>query len=584
MKDSFLDLERHRQLLEDNIEKLRKSLRHWQTWEAEYEGLKEEILGTQPPPNQEQLIELARNYEGELVNQKEVNEILGATPRTPAQVVNLLGRRLGYVEQNIGTLQKQIEVAETKLAAATIISKPDVRNEDGLPLTDIVEQLDEEGNIISSHISTPGSAKPQLLEVLQKAGIQNLPESDSLSQDVQQPPEDNLEDPPAESQPAKRGVKFSADTKIGPEPEKSQTAKRVETIMNMAKQQDTRPSELPIIPNDESPEDAALRREMLKYGMSEVGAVVAELDLEESSDRSDGDYDDDYEEDGSSTDDEDEFGRSTGKVVDDELRRQMMELEERLGVRMVENAGPKPDDYDIVKEGIGRISINGNDENAVTKAAAKESTPGDDTDSVPTKASKKSVRFSEDIQVSPTPNPSSNLPRQTTAPVSDIVERTAPAQVLSPKTKKASRYKLDGAGGDAASYTNKSPLRTVNQTPALSLQPAKSTTPKPFSTPIQYEPQEQTRLTPTGPQGKILASAVIERDVPLNSSAAAPDELDPDLLPQAVATEYHKMRNKMIQRQGGFMKKDESDIVPRTEEEGGPKKMSRFKAARLAKS
>jgi unconventional prefoldin RPB5 interactor 1 len=40
----------------------------------------------------------------------------------------------------------------------------------------------------------------------------------------------------------------------------------------------------------------------------------------------------------------------------------------------------------------------------------------------------------------------------------------------------------------------------------------------------------------------------------------------------------------MIQRQGGFLKEEESEVVPLTEEEGGPKKISRFKAARLAKS
>lgn len=44
LKDSFVDLERHRLRLEENVSKLRKSLQHWQTWEAEYEGLKEEIL------------------------------------------------------------------------------------------------------------------------------------------------------------------------------------------------------------------------------------------------------------------------------------------------------------------------------------------------------------------------------------------------------------------------------------------------------------------------------------------------------------------------------------------------------------
>ncbi|TVY89608.1 hypothetical protein LAWI1_G005259 [Lachnellula willkommii] len=580
VKDSFLDLERHRQLLEENIEKLRKSLRHWQTWEAEYEGLKEEILARQPPPSQEQLIELARNYEGELVNQKEVKEILGETPRSPAQVVNLLDRRIDYVEQNARTLQKQIELAENKLAAASIISKPEVRNEEGLPVTDIVEELDEEGNIISSHISTPGSAKPQLLEVLEKAGIHNLPEPDSPSQNVQTPSMDRSE-ASVETKPAKKGVKFSADTKTGPEPEKSQTAKRVETIMNIARQQNTAPPEPPIIPTDESPEDAALRREMLEYGMSEVGSVVAELDIEEGSDWTDGDYDG-YTEDESSTDDEDEFGRSTGRVIDDELRQQMMELEEKLGVRMMENAGPKPEDYDIVKEGIGRISINGEDEDGVKKAAVKEPIPSDSIDPSSTQASKKAVRFAEEIDVSPAPTPASNLPKKKTAPIGDIVERTAPAQAASPKSK-TSRFKLDRAGGDSVSHANK-PLRPAsNPISPLTLQPAKSSTPKPFSTPIQY-PQERSRVTPTGPEGKTLASAVIERDVPLNTSATAPDELDPDLLHQQVAAEYHKMRNIMIQREGGFLKEDESEIVPRTEEEGGPKKMSRFKAARLAKS
>ena len=49
VKDSLVDVERYRLQLEENIGKLRKSLQQWQTWEAEYEGLKEEIdhLGDQ---------------------------------------------------------------------------------------------------------------------------------------------------------------------------------------------------------------------------------------------------------------------------------------------------------------------------------------------------------------------------------------------------------------------------------------------------------------------------------------------------------------------------------------------------------
>lgn len=41
--DVLSDLERRREELEKTITNLRKSLQHWQTWEAEYEGLKEEI-------------------------------------------------------------------------------------------------------------------------------------------------------------------------------------------------------------------------------------------------------------------------------------------------------------------------------------------------------------------------------------------------------------------------------------------------------------------------------------------------------------------------------------------------------------
>ena len=43
-RDSFVDLERHRLQLEQNISKLRASLRHWQQWEFEYEYMKDDVL------------------------------------------------------------------------------------------------------------------------------------------------------------------------------------------------------------------------------------------------------------------------------------------------------------------------------------------------------------------------------------------------------------------------------------------------------------------------------------------------------------------------------------------------------------
>lgn len=598
VRDSFLDIERHRQLLEENIERLRKSLRHWQTWEAEYDGLKEEILAAHPTPNRQQLVTLAHEYEGDLVNKKEVDEILGVETRDVAQVVNILDRRMDYVEQNVKIVQRQIEIAENKLATATIISTPDVRNEEGLPLTEILEELDEEGNIISSHTTTPGSAKPQLLEVLKKAGVEVPPFAASppisngqpaIKDAVKKPVHGAVGDDTVSRedmvQATKRGVKFTDDTKPGPEEAKSQTAKRLEEIMKLAKQSEAKPSAPPIVPTDEPTADAALRREMLQYGLSEVGAVVAELSLEDGSDWSDQDYDDAE----SSTDDEDEFGRSRERMVDDDLRQKMMELEERLGVRMMENIGGKASDYDVVEEGIGSVKItNQNDSSAKEDSqitANQEKIAA--TDGSPTK---KSVRFSDDLDVSPAPQPptaalTSMANTTLSAPISDIVERTAPGESNAPASKKKpSRFKSDRATMPTPS--NGSPV-IPNENPSgpsLSLFPANPFEAKLFSQPIQFtSSQEQPRTVPSGPEGKTLASTVIERDVPLNN-VSEPDELDPQLLHQELATEYHRLRNRMIQRQGGFMKEEESEIVPFAEEEGGPKKMSRFKAARLARS
>jgi unconventional prefoldin RPB5 interactor 1 len=58
MKDSFFDLERHRLRLEENILQLKKALKHWQTYEAEYEGLKEEILAFHGDPQPDDLVRL----------------------------------------------------------------------------------------------------------------------------------------------------------------------------------------------------------------------------------------------------------------------------------------------------------------------------------------------------------------------------------------------------------------------------------------------------------------------------------------------------------------------------------------------
>ncbi|RAL62968.1 hypothetical protein DID88_004055 [Monilinia fructigena] len=588
-KDSFLDLEKFRQQLEDNIAKLRKSLQHWQTWDAEYDGLKEEILSANPTPNRDELISIARNYEADLVKEKEIQEILGTgAQRTAEQVVNLLDRRLDYVQQNIKAIEKQIETAEEKFAKATIISTPDLRNEEGLPVTEIIEELDDEGNVISSTLSTPGSVKPQLLEVLHKAGIIEpaskdesdiaeevkddvlLSEASTQVETLPLPTETKtLDTNPSSSatsqKPTQKSVKFTDDSKTESaesNPIISPAAKRLEEVMQSAKESEKLSSEPAIIPTDESPEDAALRRDMLQYGMSEVGSVVAEINLEDGSDWESEDYADDSD----SDDDEDQFGKSTRPVMDEELHQRMIELEEKLGLRMMENVGKNADDYGKLKH----------------SEPVKSSTSDD--------SSKKSVRFAEELDISPAPeNPiaSSSKMETKTAPVGDIVERKAPSQSspAPPVQKKASRFKTSRApiSNSINSVSTGTPVTTNHS--SLKFFPATPATPKPFSQPIAFAPAiENPRPVPTGPANRTLAPNIIERDVAPNTNAAAPDEFDPQLLHQEVATEYHRMRNKMIGKQGGFLKEEESEILPLTEEEGGPKKVSRFKAARLAKS
>jgi unconventional prefoldin RPB5 interactor 1 len=500
-------------------------------------------------------------------------------------VVNLLDRRIDYVEQNVKTVQKQLEVAENRLAAASVISTPEVLNEDGLPMTEIMEELDDEGNIISSSIRTPSDTKPQLLEVLHKAGIKDLPREASSSIEVKEPPASSsqavVHTEKVHLKSTKKEVVFAEDTKPGAIIEKSVNAQRLEEVMRRAKESEAKPTEAPVIPANEAPEDAALRREMLQYSMSDVGAIVAELKLEDGSDWEEEDYEE--EEDTESSDDEDAFGRSKKSVIDDKLRRKMIELEERLGVRAMENIGKKASDYETVTEGIGRVTINTDKE--APKSNLKSDNVEEDEGEIKVGSNelsgKKSVRFAESLDISPGPKSVETLasePRRTQAPVSDVIERNVPTQVTAPASqKKPSRFKAARAGNNL-----NGPLSSPNS--SLTLFPAKPTAPRPFSTPIVFtSSQENKRTIPTGPSNKTLATTIIERDIPSDVTPSEPDELDPALLNQEVATEYHKMRNRMIQRQGGFLKEEESEIVPFTEEEGGPRKVSRFMAARLAR-
>ncbi len=87
----------------------------------------------------------------------------------------------------------------------------------------------------------------------------------------------------------------------------------------------------------------------------------------------------------------------------------------------------------------------------------------------------------------------------------------------------------------------------------------------------------QAAPTSTG----VMSEEIVERGVQSSGDEPmAPDDIDQVIHRQEVATEYHQLRTKFIQQQGGYIRTDEDKATEPIEEPA--KKVSRFKAARLA--
>lgn len=343
------------------------------------------------------------------------------------------------------------------------------------------------------------------------------------------------------------------------------------------------------IPN-ETPSEAQLRREMLEYNMTEIGAVVAELNLEDDGDfycfeeysnTHDGFDDEDEDE------DEDKYGRSTRQVVTDSYRQEMEELQRRI----LEREGKLPKQK-------------------------------------PTKNGKKSVTFAEALDIAPLPAPVPpvhtvlkpvNQPQDQAgiAPhdddalpfIAELLERQeiandkptfppscAPEQ---PKEKpKESMLLFRQAKIDA--HTLPSPpidSPTTEETRAITPLPLSETVlervPDFTQTPLIQPPTtaKVSRLK-TAKLGALekqeakntvpVSSFVIERNLP-SVIPQPPDEYDPKVHRKEVAMQFHKLRNRIIQRESGFVLSEEGEeaaIVP-LDDSGENHRVSRFKAAIL---
>ena len=640
---SLSSLDRQRQHLESTIRDLQTSLYNWRLWEAEYDGLKlalQEARGRDGAVDEvEDMLRVALEYTSSLssvsgektvLSEKEVRDIVsggtGTGTRTKDQVISLLDRRIDYVRENVRVLEKRVADAERKLEnwLGAIAVEDEEGNGEGegggkgkgplLPVTEIVEELDEEGNVVRGETMRAGESAAELLDMLKKAGVEGL-DGDGRKKEIENK---TAEQAPAASAPAPGDGKELKDTSSSPG--QSVPSENAPSVSNVAVKASSTNGTIPhdnkddddeddsiVMEVDESPEDAALRREMIQYGLQEVGAVVAELELDEDGSEfslSDDDYDYDDEED----EEEDEYGRSTRRMIDEDYHRQMRELEAKLNARSIQNIGP---DASVLPEEVQR-ELNGE----LKKVSLEEQ-----NDTKPEKRTgkpKKRVAFATELDIAPDPAlapPQVQTKKQDkvvtspeVAPIQEqIVERTERDRTTASETKqpkKVSRFRSARQAKESTPAATPAPptmpqpnlprVQPTHPSPQnITLFPAKPAEPKPFSQPIVYpdEPAATPAVKPA--PNKILQDTLIERPMGSNpnSSPAAPEH-DPDDFDEAIhqreiASEFYRLRNRKIQLEGGFLRDDEPEIVPIDEDEdaneepSGGRKMSRFMAARL---
>lgn len=645
MEDAGLvQVEQQRQELEANISKLRKSLQHWQTWEIEYDGLREEIASLPPGSNKKDILAVAKDFGARLVDEKELESIVGGDRgplREQSQIVSLLTKRVDYVSRNARTLENLVSDAQRKRRALSLAEAADFEEDAALPLAEIVEEMDDKGNVVSSRVETPGSAAPQLADVLKKAGVDDMAEPDDIrsnsedsirnAKSSEPKPTAEMTRPPSESplevlgtvkeanaqkfselttdaielgevlrddesHSKQEGRSFSDSSKVDnplrskmPVSQCKTDARPIAAESEDYGKRETNVSENTAVCADDTPEEAALRSEMVQYGLGEVGAIVAELDLEDGgSDATSGDdeadfsFDSDFDED----DSEDETGMAKRPALSRKYLAKMKMLETKHGIKAMQNLGPDasnlPTDVQKTLENPSAIQAASDATLDRDKEAAQVARAGPKQPKKVSDKPQKRVSFAQDLDIALEKRPESKIRKRSNVrperlnlvePIADqIVEHQTPttsadgAQAATPATERSpSRFKIA--------------REATPQTPLLP--------PSPTSRALPGSSVDGTADSMSAPP-KTHSHIVIERDIITNPKPPDPDDIDDGIHHQEIASEYHKLRNRMIQRQGGFVGSGEAENydeelrpLPMIDEDGKEKKISRFRAARL---
>ena len=602
-------VEQQRVELEDQVATLKKSLRHWQVLETDYEGIKEEVelAGTTSPV--EESYNAAARFPAGFVDEAELRSLFGQDKgiyRSPGQVIDILSRRIDYSLENVSIIKKKLSDAEKKRNALLLAEEPDYRDEAGLPLMEITEELDPAGNVLSGRAHKPLKGASRLLKTLKKAGVKGLKDEDGQIK-ASEGDADHSVRPDVEGEwgnqdhTTKAIGNTAADVKDLSSQLASNSIQHIETSTQTAEEADVSSqsansdgdsssdghTDSTKLSATEEPEAGEINRENIDYALTEIGPIVAQLDLEEErSDMShtddevetlfmesniDDDMDDDEEDES-----EDEDGMTKRPVISDKYRRQMEELEKKLNLKVMHVVGPDPALPADMEADLNKLAPAEAARNAAIARAEAASADASTTDAMPVTAnkasqkSKKKVAFADSLDITPETASTTTSEQSADAksfsaapgPVSEAVLERSPTTSTDPTSQK-------GPGPAKKMFRFKSDRASQSTSDTAAAPPSK---PAPSST-----------------DGRIFSNSILENETSTSTPAPDPVKIDETLQQRQMATEYHRLRTKMIQQQGGFVGDGSGDnygeptapLEVIDEDTGKVKKISRFKAARL---
>lgn len=367
------------------------------------------------------------------------------SPRTRSQLIATIKGRIDTGQKNVTAIQKQLMAAERRLADVVTRTAPSMQGEQAdqeEELMDIFEELDEDGNVVSSRIVNASKDKKELQELLVNKGLADIAGKESKGAPI---PAAKHKTPRSDGSLSDGGEakvvssitnRSSTAIKKAPPPSRTHPTQRMLFLDDNDNVIDSKPLELIQPREDTSKEDEEMAIAQFREASAnaqEIAPIVATFDLEpDSSSEVDSDAED-YE----SEQSENEYGMGTiASELTDDYKTEMESLMRKHAVAM-QNAGPNYNP-EILK----KLDTAHRDTGLVAKAPSPDN-------SASKKDGIKGVRFAENLDISPGPDHAATHedPQaiETEHPVSEtVLERTLRSQPEAGKirsTRKPSRFK-----------------------------------------------------------------------------------------------------------------------------------------------